>query len=192
MCIDILKNPVAAVMKAKKKNMGKTAVTLIESCILFGLTAAIVIMQTGGLSQTAVFLAAVSFTYLFVLVLVASIVFGYVLKIIATTLGGSGKYYEGLTVVAYTLVPISAAMFVASILSFLPVVGVLLNIIVLSVGFALGVSLLYRSIKELFRTDMVVALVAVSVLVIVLFIAATVSFGLSTLTQLGGILPMGA
>jgi hypothetical protein len=191
MCIEILKNPVAAIIRAKKKNTKETWTALVCASVLFAIATGVAVLRSGGFSQVALPIAAVTMVSVFVVVLIISIVLGYILKIIVTTLGGSGKYHEGLTIISYSILPISAALLVAVILTMVPAVGVLLSVIVLAAGFATGLSLLYRGIKELFKTDMVVALIAVSVLILVLFVSLSASFGLSTLMQLGRIVPIG-
>lgn len=189
MCIDILKDPVKAIISAKKKNQNRTWLVLIEACIFFGLASGVLFARGGSFSDVALRVAAISAGSVFVTVLVISIVLGYVLKIIATNLGGSGQYYEGLTAVSYSLIPISVSVFIAALLSAIPG-GILLSSLALALGFACGVSLLYRAVKELFKTDMVVSLIAVSVLIIVIFVAASVSTGLATVANIGALLPV--
>ncbi|HLC54579.1 MAG TPA: hypothetical protein VJK07_03035, partial [Candidatus Nanoarchaeia archaeon] len=70
----------------------------------------------------------------------------------------------------------------ASILSWIPFsTGV--QIIVLALMLASGVSTIYRGIKELYRTDMVTALVVVSISVLVIFLAVYASVGLTMLNR---------
>ncbi|MCX6815572.1 MAG: YIP1 family protein [Candidatus Aenigmarchaeota archaeon] len=189
MCLDILKNPVSALEKAKKsKNTNKSIIVLAESAILFALTSIVAIMKGTGFAPASYSLVAVSAIIIFLVILIFSMIIGYAMKIIVNILGGKGGYYEGLTAISYSLMPVSVAVFVSSLLS-LVTGGPIIGIIVLIIGFASGISLLYRSIKELFKTDMLTAFIAVSVLILVLFVASSISFGLSlfNLSALGGI-----
>jgi len=189
MCIDILRNPAGAIVKAKKsRNMNKTLLALIEASVLLAIASAIVVIKTGAYSQLAYTIALASAVTIFVMVLVLSLIMGYVLKIIATTLGSTGRYYDGLTVFAYSLIPMSASIFLGAIFALVPG-GAIISVIALALGFASGLSLLYRGVKEMFKTDMVTAFVAVSVLILVIFIAASGSLGLTALTRLSSFLP---
>jgi hypothetical protein len=182
MCIAILKNPVAAIVAAKKKNMNRTWLVTIETAVIFALAAvALLLLNFGFASPLSGALSAAS---VFAFIFVASLLLGFMIKIIVTTLGGRGGYYEGLTCISYTLLPISIALLISSLVSVLPG-GILLSAISIAIGFAQGVSMFYRSVKELFATDMITALVAVSILIVVLFAAAYVSFGLTTLARIG-------
>jgi hypothetical protein len=192
MCLEVLKNPVGSLVKAKKqKNINKTMLVLVESAILFALTAGITILKVGAASQLAMTLAVATVVSVFVAIFVIFIVLGYILNVIVNILGGSGKYFEGLTVVSYALLPASVALFIGSILSFIPVAGVILNFLVLALGFAAGFSLIYRGVKEMYKTDMVVALIAVSVLMLVFFITITFSLGFSALSMFNHMIPAG-
>lgn len=184
MCIDVIRSPVSAVLAAKKrKNMSKTWLTLFEASALFGLASAVFVLRS---NPAAVSLAAVSALSVLAVILLLSILLGFVLRIIVSNLGGKGKYYESLTSISYALAPISVASFVGSLLGVLPG-GVILSSVALALGFASGISILYRSIKELFATDLITALVAVSIVIIVLFVTASASFGLATLTRFGSL-----
>jgi hypothetical protein len=184
MCLAILKNPVAAIIAAKKKNMNRTWLVTIEAAIITALAAmALLLLNFGFASPLS---GALSGASVFAFVFIASLLVGFILKIVATTLGGKGNYYEGLTCVSYSLLPLSIALLASALLSVLPG-GILLSAISIAVGFAYGLSMFYRSVKELFATDMVTALIAVSILIIVLFAAAYVSFGLTTLARIGTI-----
>jgi hypothetical protein len=171
--------------------MNKTWLVLVESSVWFALAAALVVVRTLGSfgASAGLQIAAVSALSVFAVTLIISIILGFILKIIVTTLGGAGKYFEGLTVVAYALLPMAASLFVASIFALVPA-GIVISAIAVALGFACGLSMLYRGIKELFRTDMVTALVAVSILIIVLLIAASVSMGFAALTRLSTIVPI--
>jgi hypothetical protein len=190
MCIDIFRDPAKALAKAKSsKSTNKTWLALLEASILLALAAALTVGRAGSFSQAAVQVGVMSAVSVFITVLIISVILGYILKIIVTTLGGSGKYFEGLTVVSYAILPISAGLFAAAVFA-LAQPGIAISALATAVGFAYGLSILYRGIKELFRTDMVTALVAVSILIIVLFAAASVTMGFAALTKLSTVLPV--
>jgi len=190
MCIDILRDPVSALQKAKKQNsMNRVWIALLESCILIGIGTGIIIAKTGSFTQFALTLAATSAVTVLISVFVISLVVSYILKIITVNLGGKGKYREGLTSVAFSLVPISVGVLVASIFALVPA-GIVISLLAAVIGFAAGFSTLYRSVQELFRTDMVVSLVSVSVLILSIFAALYMSVGLTALTQITSLFPV--
>lgn len=184
MCIDILRNPGKAFTQAKKKkNLGKSLLILIESSVLFALAALVIALSLG---QAMLALgAAVS---VFVIVFVFGIVFSYVVQIAAVTLGGKGRYFEGLTVVSYSLAPMSAGIFIASLLFVIPFVGIV-GALVMAVLFALGLAALYRGIKDMFSVDLITSLIVVSVVTISFIIAIYAYVGLGILSSIGTLIP---
>lgn len=187
MCIEVLKNPVGAISTAKKsRNMGKVLLTLVEACIFIALVP-LVSLASAGISEPYVSFALVTSLTIFVLVLVFSIITGCVLRIAATTLGGSGGYYEGLTVVSYSLVPVSLSILISAAFSLVPA-GAFIGVIALLFGFSLGLSTIYRGVKDMFKTDMITSFVTVSVLVLVIFIAFSASTGLAGIAGIGSLI----
>jgi hypothetical protein len=86
-----------------------------------------------------------------------------------TTLGGRGEYFEGVTAVAYTSLPISVGIVIAAIISAVAtgsaaIAGAIINFVVLAFFGVLGLAIMYRSVRELFRTDMITALIGVAVI----------------------------
>ena len=176
MCLNILRNPVKSLLEAKKKkNMNKTLLVLVENSVLFGIAAALIIARIGF---SGLLLGSAAATFL--VILIGILLFGLVVHISATTLGGKGKYFEGLTAVTYAMTPMSVGIFVSSLLALVPLTAGL-QVIVLALSFALGFSLLYRGIKELYSTDMITAFVVVSIAILVIFISIYASLGLSLL-----------
>ena len=166
-------------MAAKKKPSTNKALTvLLESSVIFGLATGVIVAKTGLLDM----LLAVSMIAVFLMTLIGTMLFGLVAYITSTTLGGKGRYIEGLTATAYAMLPISAGMLAISLLSWLPLtIGV--QIIVLAIVFALGISSLHRGIKEFYRMDMVTAFISVSISVLVILLAVYFSAGLSILNR---------
>lgn len=180
MCLDIIRDPVKSLLQAKKrKTMNKTFLTVIEECVLFAIAGGLVVAKL-GLGSAGVFASAVA-VFLFALIFV--LLFSLMVHISAVTLGGKGKFYEGLTAVAYSTLPEAVGLFAVSLLALVPfTVGV--QIIVLALSFALGLSMLYRGIKELYSIDTVTSFVVVSVVIVVLILALYISAGISLLGNL--------
>ena len=179
MCIDILKNPVKSLAVAKKsKNMNKTLLALVESSVLFALATAVFVVKTSFI----VTLLITSAIAVFLVMLVGALLMGLVVHISASTLTSKGKYFDGLTSVVYGLLPISIGFFVTSLLTFIPF-SVGLQIIVLALTLAYGISIIYRGIKELYSTDMVTSFIVVSIAILVIFIAVYTSAGIAILNR---------
>jgi len=166
MCLDIIKNPVKSIALAKKrKNVNKTLMVLVEDAVLFAIAAALIVAKTNY--NIAVLGSGLS---AFFVTLIGIMLFGMTIHISATVLGGKGKYFEGLTAVAYGAVPLSVGFFIVALLSLVP----------LTVGIQI-VAIIYRGIKDLYSIDMVTSIVVVSIAIIALFIALYTSAGISLL-----------
>ena len=150
---EILTNPATAVKQAKKeKKMSTTLCMLIFEWFLIALGTFLLLKKL------------VVTTTFFFLGIVGSLFLGFLVQLVFTILGGKGRYFEGLTSVVYSLLPMSAAVIFSSIFIRLPVVGVVLSFIV-TVLFALtGLAVMYTSVKELFSTDMITTFVGIGVL----------------------------
>lgn len=165
MCIDILKSPVAAFAAAKRKrNVNKTLVVLAEASALLAVAVTLVTLKalpTTNIASTAIFV--------FLLAFLSVMLIGWVVDIVAKTLGGKGNYLDGLTTVTYSSVFLAAGLLLSSVLLLLPLAGtlsvisLLLSGLVMLPAFAAGFSSFYRGIKEMYKTDMITALVTVSV-----------------------------
>ncbi|MFH0836563.1 MAG: YIP1 family protein [Candidatus Aenigmatarchaeota archaeon] len=167
-----LRKPAEAILETKKKkNMGKTIGYLVLSAVLLAIAAAIASAKTGlllGMIETGPLVLAVG---MFLLVVVGAFVVGWIVTLIATILGGKGDQYEGLTSVTNALFVPSIGALVAVLVSFVPYVGLPLIFLVLAISISIGLASLYRSVKELFSTDMITAFVVVSVLSLALILA---------------------
>lgn len=179
MCLDIIKNPAKSIMDAKKRgSMKKTGLVVIETAVLFALSAGI----PAAAVMTGVLLLGLIVS-VFLISVIAMLLLGLILNVSATTLGGKGKYFEGLTAAAYSFNPPSIGIFIASLLTFVPL-SAGIQIIALAVSFALGLSLLYRSVKELYRTDMITAFIVVLIAVAAIFAAVYFTLGLSMIGRM--------
>ena len=179
MCLDILRNPVKSLATAKKsRNMNKTLLALVESSILFALATAVLVAKSGLYPQLLI----MSTTAVFFVMLIGTLLMGIIVHISASTLTSKGKYFDGLTSVVYGMLPISLGFFATSLLTFIPF-SAGLQIIVLAITLASGVSTIYRGIKELYGTDMLTSFVVVSIAVLVIFVAVYASVGLTVLSR---------
>lgn len=186
MCFDVLRNPVKAIDAAKKKKrMGKTVGLMIATAIVFAISAVILLAK---MSVMAPLVMAGAFIGVLLLMIVFALLFGLIIQVAAVTLGGKGEYYEGLTSITYALWPISIGLLIAVIIALIPFASVISGII-FAVLFAIGLATLYKSIKELFRTDMITAFVAVSVVILAMVAGAWI-MGLGMLSSFGNFMPM--
>jgi Yip1 domain len=178
MCLNIFTDPGKAFAQAaKRKSMPRTIGTLVVGSAIA--SAALTIMSLN------ISLA----PWIFALVIGMGIITGFVVKVIANALGTKGGFYEGLTAIAYSTVPIATGIFLMAALNRLPVAGLILGYIVAMVMFGLGFAVLYRGIRDLFKTDMITAFVIVFIFGLT-FLAATQFFvSLNMLMGLGGLVP---
>ena len=164
MCLDrmklLLTNPGAAIAKGKNpKEMQTTLIILVVTWALIGLSFAVV--TRSGL----LFLSLSTALLVFLLGLVCSLVFGFLVQIVLTILGGKGQYYHGLTALAYAKFPIALGLLVGSVLTLAPA-GFPLAILTVLVFTLIGLATLYRAVKEFFGVDIITAWIGISVLVL--------------------------
>ena len=168
MCLDILRSPVAAIAKAKqKRDTNRVIITLLEIAAIFAVGASL-IAASGGFD--AMVLASSFLSSFSVLVIFAAVV-GLVIMIAAVNLGGKGDYYEGFTAITYALTPLAVGLLVIALLLYVPIIGDLLALLVAFPMLASALSILYRAVKELYRTDMITAFVTVSITMTVLVLS---------------------
>lgn len=174
--IKILKTPTEALSEAKKKkDKTDTILTLFVVSSFFGIAASLIVYKLTtmfavfrALSVAATFSA---FLMTFILIFIGAIFLSFLLNKIVNILGGKGEFYDGLTSVVYSLVPLSVGILLASVLVFVPVVGIFLGALILAIKFAIGMAILYRGTKEMYKTDMIVSFIAVSVLVLAVIVS---------------------
>jgi hypothetical protein len=122
----------------------------------------------------------------FFVMLIATLLLGLIVHISASVLTGKGSYFGGLTAVVYGTVPISLGFFVTSLLTFIPF-STGLQIIVLAVTLASGMSVIYRGVKDLYSTDIVTSFVVISIAILVVFVAIYTSVGLTLLNRVASL-----
>jgi hypothetical protein len=176
----ILTQPEKAIAEAKKeRNLAKSVGILVASAILLAIATLVGVSPV----RSATNFGAASALGVFLLVVVGGLFLGWIVKIAITTLGGTGKYFEGLTVVSYSCLPISIGVLIAFIASVAGTIGKVISFVALAFFGVLSAAIMYRAIKDFFKTDMVTALVGVSVIYIAIIIAAygTTALGLKEL-----------
>ncbi len=161
---EIVINPISAITKAKKeKNLSFTFLVLIVAWILIA-AAVTFVYKFGGRTTLTELTSLDILISIFVGGLFVSLLGGMLVKIVMVILGGKGKYFEGLTSLAYSILPLSKGFLLAAIFSLLSIYGIMLSFIVLIIFCAISVSVFFRSIKELFGTDTVTTWVGVGIM----------------------------
>ena len=84
--------------------------------------------------------------------------------------------------IVYSMMPLAAGGLVLAVLSLVPLLSVL-GALVFGVSAAIGISSLYRGIRDLFGVDSVTSFVAVSVLVLTLVVTLYAFAGVSILSN---------
>ncbi len=166
--LNIIKDPVASINDAKKKNMNNTLFILFASSVLFGLSFLLTLKQFDSVIMLTSFLS------VFILLIVGELVISVVSHVFMKTILSRGSYYEALTSNVYSLPALSLGMLLFSLLSFIPIVGLLAGALVLMIAIALSISTTVRAFKELYKTDVItvyvcMVLVFVSLILTVYF-----------------------
>lgn len=73
---------------------------------------------------------------------------------------GKGHFYESLTAVAYSALPVSLGWLLASLLNIFPVFGPMLSLVPVAVVMAYGAGLLFAALRDLFKVDAATVLLA--------------------------------
>jgi len=168
MCVkrfkELLKTPGVAIKKAKKeRDIGKTINVLIATWILCGFSFFIVAVKEGISLLTGMGISVSIFLFGVLLTMVA----GYFIHLIMNVLGGRGKYAQGLTSITYSFFPLSFGSLITAFLFLIhPVLGVIVGFIIMGAYAALGLSILYKSVKELFSVDIITAWIGISLLIL--------------------------
>jgi hypothetical protein len=124
---------------------------------------------------------------MFVFGILASVFLGFVLKQLMGALGGNGDYFEGLTVFSYMIFPLSVGLLISSVFSRIPILGGLLIFVTIVITAAMSLGLLFRSVKELFKVDMITAWIGISLLILVMVLAMWITAGFTIGTNLSAL-----
>lgn len=206
--LSLFLNPVDAITNAKaNKSIGTTILLLIVISLVMGILVGVA-MASGSRSYPyysyGSYRPGVDITLVvggifaaFVVVFLGGLFIGLLAKIAVRTLGGTGGYFEGLTSVVYSFFIPSIAILIGGVLMMLPrgdafatMVSTVIAAILMMWAVVLGAATFYRSLKELFNTDMITAYVGGSVLgagvavVYVLMILGTVFWQMGMLYNL--------
>jgi hypothetical protein len=146
----LLRSPVDAIKRAKRqRDRGRTLWVLILTWILIGASFLIVSMRMFPLMTSI----GIGITF-FLLGLACSAFCSYITVIVMNVLGGRGQYFDGLTVISYSSFPISSGIFITSLLTLIHPMVAIVGFVIIAVEAALSLSVYFRSVKILFRTDM--------------------------------------
>ena len=183
---ELLTNPISPIKKArKKKNLIEVMNVLVLSSIITALSIGIVVLKlySSPLTGLELYISAAVAAVVFMIVFFMLSLFGFIIKIIAVNLGGRGKYLEGLTCIAYASIAPSIGILISSLMLYVPF-NIIISAVIVAVTTALGLSTLYRSVKELFRMDMITTLVTVSIFFMTMLSVIYIVVLLSGLTKI--------
>ncbi len=179
--ISLFTNPVEAIMQAKAtRSIGTAVLLLLIVSVLLAISAGMM-AAVGGSPSTyyrpqqigVVAIALINAFATFMLVFLGGLFLGYLTSVAMRALGGTGGFFEGLTSIAYSIFVPGITLFVAGLISLLGILSVnmtawaattLLGGVLVLWGAVLGFATLYRSLKELFSTDLITAYVGAGVL----------------------------
>ena len=177
----LISDPPSAISRSKNPNdMIDTIEILLAAWGMIGLG---ILIAFGGASATfGIGLALLVFS----LGVAGTIFYGWLLHIVMGNLGGKGKFYHGLTALTYAKFPIAFGVLVACILWHLPPLGMFLSLIVLIIFSLMGLSTLYRSVKDFFAVDMITAWIGISIIILGTLLS-TYILALGAISTLGGL-----
>jgi len=117
MSFELIRNPGSSLARARKsRNMSKSVNVLLTSSFLLSVALVFAVFRVSALSATPLMIVSLGAVAFFMTILLA-MVFGWTTQIIATTVGGKGRYYEGFTAVAYSIFAPSLGLLVASLMT---------------------------------------------------------------------------
>lgn len=156
---DLLINPAKVITKEKGRNVNKIVSVFVIEWFMIGLANMIVYGNLGYLTMISLGIT------VFLVGMPLILFFAFLLKIIMTTLGGKGNYYKGLASIVYGTFAMSIGILVASPFFYIPKVGFLFSIFILTIAGALSLATFYRSVKELFGVDIITAWIGIGLVV---------------------------
>jgi len=150
----LLTNPIEAIAASKKKKDMNTVIALMITEWVFFTIAVAVLVQNSAL-LVATFIGGI----------IATLFAGFLTEIVFRTLGGKGQYYEGLTTVVYSEIPLSFGLMISSFFLLGKYVGVVIALFVASIYSVMALATTYKAAKELFKIDMITTWVGIGVLI---------------------------
>jgi hypothetical protein len=155
-------NPIKLIDKAKKtKNTQKQIITLIITSLIMSIATAIIMSKT----VMATDILTISLTML-ISFFAYSIISAYIYSFIIKLMTKKGTFYDSLTAITTSSIPLSAGLILTSIVLLLPNIGYLLGLITLFATIIISMAIFIRAITTLTNatiTDIVVATIIMSV-----------------------------
>jgi len=205
--LNILLNPVQAIQQAKtEKSLVKSIIVALLAGIVSAIagivtTLPVLALASKSVDPTNVIIGAViGFAIGVLTVLILTIVSGFLTSKVMSVLGGTGGFFEGLTVSAYSGIISAVGVLILTIFSSISTqitksgfislqVSGLLGMLVLLIGLVIAIIILaisiataYKAMKELFSTDYITVIVAMTVM----FTAAIIVMYLLVITSIMG------
>ena len=171
----ILNDPLKAVKQASKVKIGHVLLILLLAWGLIGFGLFMVSVK--------VFSLIVAFaigTIGFVAGALLTVFFAYLLTRVMNIIGARGKFINAITILAYSLFPVSVAIIITSMLAFVHSALGVIGFIVIAIQVALSLSLFFRMMKDLFRTNMINVLVGFFIIVYVIMASVYLTVSLSS------------
>lgn len=177
----------------REENLGKSVGILVVSAILFAIAAMIAFygaQQFSKLipSEIAILGYAGIGGGMFLLIFLGGLFYGWLLQLIMNVFTGKGKYLDGLTVIAYSSLPVSIGAIIAVIVGLIPWIGSVISFAVMAIFGVIGYALAYQLTRSLFESDMITAFVAIIVLTGATALAVSIS-AVTGISVLKGLLP---
>ena len=174
---ELLLNPIEAINRVKrKKDVDRIGSLFIIEWFLIGLANIVVYWNLGYLTMFSlgltVFLAGIPLI----------LFFAFLLQIIMTTLGGDGNYYRALSAIVLGTFALSIGILVSSPFFYVPKVGFLFGLFILTIAGVLSLATFYRSVKELFNVDIITAWIGIGLVAA----GVTIAIYLTIILLLGG------
>jgi hypothetical protein len=173
---ELLTNPVQAISSAKKeKNLNTTLKILFFEWVFITLA----VFITSNYLNLAIIGAQTSLL-VFLVGITGVLIYGFLIKLILTILGGRGKYFEGLTSIVYAIFPLSVGLLLSSVFIAIHPIGIAFSIIILLIYVVMSIATFYKGVKDLFNVDLITAWIGISILVVGTVVAFNMLFLLTT------------
>lgn len=166
----LLLDPVVAINSAKRmRDYHELLLLLVIEWALVGIGLAVT-LRTFGTS------AALGIGAMAALLGIALTIFGgFLIQLVFHILGGRGTYWTGLTSAVYAKFPLAFGVFLGAILFSIPVFGLLVGVLLITLTSLMSISIFYRTLKELFQVDIVTTWVGIGILVAGIIVSLYIS-----------------
>ncbi|MDI6807183.1 MAG: hypothetical protein QMD14_05270 [Candidatus Aenigmarchaeota archaeon] len=168
----------------KERNLVKGAAALLIAAILLALSVAIGMPQVAALLPGIVVIRPeLAVTLIFPATFIGGLILGAVLTAVMKMLGLKGKYFDGLATITYPTLILSVGMIITALVTYIPYVGGVIAFFVVLVFATLGFTAYFRLLMDLFKADLITALVAILIVTGVVSMALSAA-GMISLQQL--------